>query len=106
MVLTAAEATPADRGRWLVAAADALDAAADELVPLAHAETHLPATPRLAGELKRTTFQLRLFAVCILASAVSAIPCVSLAGCCCLGQGVGIWSILVLLSSEVRAAFR
>ena len=26
-----------------------------------HAETHLPATPRLAGELKRTTFQLRLF---------------------------------------------
>ncbi|MFJ1768291.1 aldehyde dehydrogenase (NADP(+)) [Amycolatopsis sp. NPDC088138] len=58
----AAEATPADRGRWLTAVADALDAAADELVPLAHAETHLPATPRLAGELKRTTFQLRLFA--------------------------------------------
>jgi NADP-dependent aldehyde dehydrogenase len=58
----AAEATPAERGRWLVAVADALDAATDELVPLAHAETHLPATPRLAGELKRTTFQLRLFA--------------------------------------------
>ncbi|MFG1643117.1 aldehyde dehydrogenase (NADP(+)) [Amycolatopsis sp. NPDC049252] len=58
----AAEATPADRGRWLTAVADALDAAAGELVPLAHAETHLPATPRLAGELKRTTFQLRLFA--------------------------------------------
>ncbi|MDT7797858.1 MAG: NADP-dependent aldehyde dehydrogenase [Actinomycetota bacterium] len=58
----AAEATPVDRGRWLTAVADALDAAADELVPLAHAETHLPATPRLAGELKRTTFQLRLFA--------------------------------------------
>ncbi|UOZ05863.1 aldehyde dehydrogenase (NADP(+)) [Amycolatopsis sp. WQ 127309] len=58
----AAEATPAERGRWLTAAADALDAAAGELVPLAHAETHLPATPRLAGELKRTTFQLRLFA--------------------------------------------
>src|SRR3954468_21650006 len=57
----AAEATPAERARWLVAAADALDAAADDLVPLAHRETHLPATPRLAGELKRTTFQLRLF---------------------------------------------
>ncbi|MGW4528085.1 aldehyde dehydrogenase (NADP(+)) [Amycolatopsis sp. NPDC004378] len=57
----AAAATPAERARWLVAAADALDAAADELVPLAHAETHLPASPRLAGELKRTTFQLRLF---------------------------------------------
>src|SRR3569833_2173186 len=58
----AAAAPPADRARWLVAAADALDAAADDLVPLAHRETHLPATPRLAGELKRTTFQLRLFA--------------------------------------------
>jgi NADP-dependent aldehyde dehydrogenase len=58
----AAEATPAERARWLTAAADALDAAAAELVPLAHAETHLAATPRLSGELKRTTFQLRLFA--------------------------------------------
>jgi NADP-dependent aldehyde dehydrogenase len=58
----AAEATPAERARWLTAAADALDAAADDLVPLAHAETHLPAAPRLTGELKRTTFQLRLFA--------------------------------------------
>ncbi|GAA4553722.1 aldehyde dehydrogenase (NADP(+)) [Amycolatopsis samaneae] len=57
----AAAATPAERARWLDAVADALDAAAGELVPLAHAETHLPATPRLAGELKRTTFQLRLF---------------------------------------------
>ncbi|MEU4250669.1 aldehyde dehydrogenase (NADP(+)) [Amycolatopsis sp. NPDC026612] len=58
----AAEATPAERARWLTAVADALDAAAGELVPLAHAEAHLPETPRLAGELKRTTFQLRLFA--------------------------------------------
>ncbi|WP_143264453.1 aldehyde dehydrogenase family protein, partial [Amycolatopsis kentuckyensis] len=58
----AAEATPAERAGWLTAVADALDAAAGELVPLAHAETHLPETPRLAGELKRTTFQLRLFA--------------------------------------------
>ncbi|MFD9958639.1 aldehyde dehydrogenase (NADP(+)) [Amycolatopsis sp. NPDC058986] len=57
----AAAATPAERARWLDAVADALDAAAGELVPLAHAETHLPASPRLQGELKRTTFQLRLF---------------------------------------------
>ncbi|WP_163511747.1 aldehyde dehydrogenase (NADP(+)) [Fodinicola acaciae] len=57
-----AAATPKERASWLVAAADALDAAAGELVPLAAEETHLPAAPRLAGELKRTTFQLRLFA--------------------------------------------
>ena len=54
-------ATPAERAGWLEAAADALDAASAELVELAHAETHLP-VPRLTGELKRTTFQARLFA--------------------------------------------
>jgi NADP-dependent aldehyde dehydrogenase len=58
----AAASTPAERAPWLIAAADALDAAADELVELAARETHLPAKPRLAGELARTTFQLRLFA--------------------------------------------
>ena len=57
----AAEAIPAERARWLTAAADALDAAADELTVLANAETHLAVSPRLQGELKRTTFQLRLF---------------------------------------------
>ncbi|QCU79631.1 aldehyde dehydrogenase (NADP(+)) (plasmid) [Citricoccus sp. SGAir0253] len=55
-----ADTRPAIRATVLDAAAAALDAAADELVPLAMAETHLP-EPRLRGELKRTTFQLRLF---------------------------------------------
>jgi NADP-dependent aldehyde dehydrogenase len=54
-------ATPEERAEWLEAAADALDAAAGELIPLAAEETHLP-VPRLTGELKRTTFQARLFA--------------------------------------------
>lgn len=49
-----------DRARALDAVADALDARADDLVALAGDETHL-AEPRLRGELKRTTFQLRLF---------------------------------------------
>ncbi|WP_125776887.1 aldehyde dehydrogenase (NADP(+)) [Antribacter gilvus] len=57
----ASAATPAERARWLEAAADALDAAAGDLVPVAASETHLP-EGRLTGELKRTTFQLRLFA--------------------------------------------
>ena len=51
---------PAQRARLLDAVADALDAAADQLIPEAERETHLPAA-RLRGELKRTTFQLRLF---------------------------------------------
>ncbi|MFF5356183.1 aldehyde dehydrogenase (NADP(+)) [Saccharopolyspora hirsuta] len=52
---------PATRARQIRAVADALDAAAGELVPLAMAESHL-GEGRLTGELKRTTFQLRLFA--------------------------------------------
>ncbi len=50
-----------ERARWLEAVADALDAAGDELVPLAVAESHLPEA-RLTGEVARTTGQLRLFA--------------------------------------------
>lgn len=49
-----------ERARVLDAVADALDAAADTLVPVAMQETNLP-EPRLRGELKRTTFQLRIF---------------------------------------------
>ena len=49
-----------DRAAWLELVADRLDAAADDLVPLAAQETHL-GLERLQGELKRTTFQLRLF---------------------------------------------
>ena len=50
-----------DRAAALRAMADALDDAAEELIPLAGEETNLPPA-RLGGELKRTTFQLRLFA--------------------------------------------
>jgi NADP-dependent aldehyde dehydrogenase len=52
---------PADRATWLELVATRLDTAAEELVPLAAEETHL-GRERLQGELKRTTFQLRLFA--------------------------------------------
>jgi NADP-dependent aldehyde dehydrogenase len=52
---------PGVRATCLRAVADALDAASDDLVPLAATETHLGPT-RLVGELGRTTFQLRLFA--------------------------------------------
>ncbi|MBU8864946.1 aldehyde dehydrogenase (NADP(+)) [Paenarthrobacter aromaticivorans] len=51
---------PGGRAALLDAVADAMDAAADRLVPEAQRETNLPEA-RLRGELKRTTFQLRLF---------------------------------------------
>jgi NADP-dependent aldehyde dehydrogenase len=54
----------ATRGGWLVAIADALDAADDELVEIAQRETHL-GTARLRDEVARTTGQLRLFAAVV-----------------------------------------
>lgn len=51
---------PKVRARALNAVADALEAHADELVPLAMQETGLTEV-RLRGELKRTAVQLRLF---------------------------------------------
>ncbi|MRX42235.1 aldehyde dehydrogenase (NADP(+)) [Agromyces kandeliae] len=60
-----AAATAAERAAWLRAAADALDAARDELVPIADEETRL-GTARLTGEVARTTAQLRLFADAVL----------------------------------------
>jgi NADP-dependent aldehyde dehydrogenase len=56
-----AATAPRDRARALVAVADALMAAQPELVATAMAETGL-SEQRLAGELKRTAVQLRLFA--------------------------------------------
>ncbi|MFF4710757.1 aldehyde dehydrogenase family protein [Streptomyces eurythermus] len=52
---------PAERARLLVAVADALDAAAEELIESADTETAL-GRPTLQAELARTTGQLRLLA--------------------------------------------
>ncbi|WP_344931352.1 aldehyde dehydrogenase (NADP(+)) [Saccharopolyspora gregorii] len=56
-----ARRTPAERADALTAVADALDAAARSLVPVAVAESGLP-EGRLTGEVTRTTVQLRMFA--------------------------------------------
>ncbi|TCC59413.1 aldehyde dehydrogenase (NADP(+)) [Kribbella pittospori] len=52
---------PAVRAGWIRTVADALDGAADELVPIAMRETSLPEA-RLRGEVARSTGQLRMFA--------------------------------------------
>ncbi len=54
----------AARALALTGVAGALDARADDLVALADRETGL-GLPRLAGELERTTFQLRMFAAAV-----------------------------------------
>lgn len=59
--LAAAGVDPSTRASWLDAVAQALRNNAGELVPLGMADTHL-AEARLQGELKRSAFQLELFA--------------------------------------------
>ena len=58
-------AAPATRAAWLEAVAAGLEQDAETLVGIAARETHL-GIPRLEGELKRSVFQLRLFAAEIL----------------------------------------
>lgn len=48
--------------------------------------------------------RLRSYALCVISSIVVSVPCVT--ACCLIGQGVGIWSLVVLLNSDVRSAFR
>jgi hypothetical protein len=50
--------------------------------------------------------QLRSYGLCVLASIVAALPCVSPTCCCGVGGLVGIWSIVVLLTPQVRMMFR
>ncbi|MCH6469807.1 aldehyde dehydrogenase (NADP(+)) [Sinomonas terrae] len=54
-------ATPQTRAEWLESVASALEADAEALIQVAARETHL-SEPRLTGELRRSVFQLRLFA--------------------------------------------
>lgn len=56
-----AASEPAVRAGWIRAVADALDAASEELVPIAQRETSLPEA-RLKGEVGRSSGQLRMFA--------------------------------------------
>ena len=46
--------------------------------------------------------KLRGHTLAVVASAIAMIPCW---GCCCLGVPVGIWTLVVLLNPEVKAAF-
>lgn len=49
---------------------------------------------------------LQSYALVLTGSLLALIPCLSPAGCCGLGEGIGIWALIVLMSPEVKAAFR
>jgi hypothetical protein len=49
---------------------------------------------------------LRSYGLAVFTSVLVAIPCISCSGCCGLGEGIGIWALVVLLNEEVKMAFR
>lgn len=49
---------------------------------------------------------LRSFGLAVLAAIVAATPCISPCGCCCMGNLIGLWALVVLLSPDVRMAFQ
>ena len=59
----------------------------------------LSATPRPAEAGPRED------CLAVMGSLVTMVPCVSPCACCLLGEVVGLWSIIVLISPPVRAAF-
>ena len=50
--------------------------------------------------------QLRNYGLVMFGSIVAAIPCVSGASCCCVGEVAGIYAVIMLLQSDIRDAFR
>jgi hypothetical protein len=49
--------------------------------------------------------QLRSYSVALMASILSAVPCLSCSGCFLFGQVAGIWALVVLIDPTVRMAF-
>jgi hypothetical protein len=49
---------------------------------------------------------LRSYSLGILGSVLAAVPCLSLSACILVGIGIGVWSLVVLLNNDIRAAFR
>jgi hypothetical protein len=49
---------------------------------------------------------LQSYALVVIGCLLTVIPCLSPAGCCGLGEGIGIWALIVLMNPEVKSAFR
>jgi hypothetical protein len=51
-------------------------------------------------------YALRSYGLSVVGAVAAAVPCLSGSACCGLGEGVGLWALIVLLKPEVRDAFR
>jgi hypothetical protein len=46
------------------------------------------------------------YALAMIGSVLAIIPCISCTGCCGLGEGIGIWALIVLVMPDVKAVFQ
>ena len=50
--------------------------------------------------------KLRSYGLAVTGSILAAIPCISIMACCGIGEAVGIWALVVLMSPDVKVLFR
>jgi len=47
----------------------------------------------------------KMYPLCLTGSVLAAIPCLSFLACCLVGEGVGIWAVVILMQSDVKRSF-
>ncbi len=57
----------------------------------------------VAGGVKMRSGEM--YSLCIVAAALTLIPCLTPCCCCCVGMPIGIWALIVLLDQNVKSAF-
>lgn len=48
----------------------------------------------------------RSYGLAMAASILTMLPCITCLGCCGVGEGIGIWAIVVLMQDDVKRSFR
>jgi hypothetical protein len=49
--------------------------------------------------------QRKAYGFAITSSVICMLPCVTICGCCLIGEGIGIWALVVLLSHDIKQLF-
>jgi hypothetical protein len=50
-------------------------------------------------------FRRKMYPLCMTGSVLAAIPCLSFLACCLVGEGVGLWAVIVLLQPDIKQSF-
>jgi len=48
----------------------------------------------------------RTYGLAMAASILTMLPCITCLGCCGVGEGIGIWALIVLMRDDVKRSFR